>query len=361
MHLNKYKERAIKYRVDDFPSSMIPGSRLSKILELLEVSQKPLSDYSLLFLQKEGFIALHNYAKKEISYKVFLQKAEIEQPKRRNAVETKIAEDKAKLKAKQEALAAKSKETLRKAAAQRRAYENDPRTIAKRKQRELKEKYGFYFFIEPEDYKAVMTIIRKMEGNSRLSEKEIVWLTTEVREYFTPELKKCYHEHEAKYHENKFKKDKNPWSAVNASSHYRKCDVPKNSLSLLRQINFSKIRNKHLKSAICTTKGGSKRDLGEFQQAIKLATEAHSYDPKSFHPCTLLGAVNYEIGNLTEGNAWFEKAEKRGASTGSVDHELRSIYKRADKKKKEELRQHLLQLDPYRYSWVKNGGNNATS
>ena len=86
----------------------------------------------------------------------------------------------------------------------------------------------------------------------------------------------------------------------------------------------------------------------------------NSFDSKSFHPCTLLGAVNYEIGNLTEGNVWFQKAEKRGASTGSVDHELRSIYKRADKKKKENLRHHLLQLDPHRYSWVKKSYSNTT-
>ncbi len=353
MVLNKYQEIAIKYRVDDLPTSMIPGSRLAKILEHLESSKKPLTEYSLIFLQKQGFVALYHYAKKEISYGDFFKNAALEQPKRRNATETKIAEEKAKQETKRKDLAAKSKATQLKAVAQRRAYKNDPRTIAKRNERELKEKYGLYFFIEPEDYKIVMTIIRKVEGNSRLSEKEILWLTTEGSEYFTPELKECYHKYEAKHHEKKFKKDKNAWSAVNASSHYRKCDLPKNSLLLLGQINFTNIRNKHLKSAICTTKGGSMRDLGEFKVTLKLATEAHSYDPKSFHPCTLLGAVNYEIGNFSEGNVWFEKAEKRGASTRSVDHELRSIYKRADKKKKEQLKQHLLKLDPRRYSWAK--------
>ena len=353
MSQNKYQEIAIKYRVDDLPGSMIPGSRLAKILESLEVSKSSITEYSLIYLQKQGLLALFHYAKKEISYSEFLKKSKFEQPERRYATEAKLAKEKAEQEEKRKALAAKSKASLLKAAARKRAYENDPRTIAKRKQIELKQKYGFDFFIEQEDYKKVMNIIRRVDGNLRLSENDIVWLTTQGREYFTPELKKCYHKHEAKHHENKYKKDKNAWSAVNASSHYRKCDLPKNSLSLLGQINFSKIRNKHLKSAICTTKGGSMRDLGEFQQALKLATEAYSHDSKSFHPCTLLGAVNYEIGNLVEGNIWFQKAEKRGASTGSVDHELRSIYKRADKRKKENLRKHLLQLDPNRYSWVK--------
>jgi hypothetical protein len=353
MSQNKFKEIAIKYRVDDLPGSMIPGGRLAKILEHLESSENSITDNSLMFLQKQGLLALFHYAKKEISYSEFLKQSQIELPKRLHAAEAKVANAKAEKEEKRKALAALSEATMLKDAERRRVYENHPRTIAKRKQTELKEKYGLGFFIEQEDYAKVMHIIRIVDGHLRLSENDIVWLTTEGEGYFTPELKRCYHKHEAEYHEKKYKKDKNTWSAVNASSHYRKCDLPENSLSLLDPINFSNIRDKHLKSAICTTKGGSMRDLGKFQEALKLATEAHSYDSKSFHPCTLLGAVNYEIGNFIEGDAWFQKAETRGASTGSLDHEIRSIYKRADKKKKENLRQHLLQIDPHRYSWVK--------
>lgn len=352
MKQNKLKEIAIKYQVDDLPSSIIPGSRLANILVQLDTSENSITDYSIKFLQKLNLTALCRYAKKEISYHDFVNQAKIELPKRVLAAKTKIAKEKETKKEKKISLLAKSKATMQKVAQQRRAYENDPKIIAKRKLRELKEKYGFDFFIEKEDYAKVMYIIRKIEGNLRLSEKDIVWLTTEGEEYFTPELKRSYHKHEAEHYELKFTKDKNAWSAVNASSHYRKCELPKNSLLLLSKINFSKIRNSHLKSAICTTKGGSLRDLGELQNALKLATEAHSYDTKSFHPCTLLGAVNYEIGNFTEGVAWFKKAEKRGASKGSVDNELRSIYKRANKEKQEDLKQHLLNLDPNRYNWV---------
>jgi len=352
MSLDKYKEIATKYGVDDLASSIIPGSRLAKILDNLETSKESISEYSLEFIKNQGLTALLQYAKNEIDYSEFLKKAKLEQPERQHAFELKVARKKAEQEEKRRILAAKAKASLQKAAAQRRAYENDPRTIARRKQRELKERYGFYFFIEPEDYKKIMNIIRKVDDNGRLTESDIVWLTTQDEEYFTPELREIYHKREAIFHENKSKKGKNAWSAVNASSHYRKCDLPKRSLSLLNQITFSKIRNKHLKSAICTTKGGAMRDMGEFNQALKLATEAHSHDPKSFHPCTLLGAVNYEIGNLAEGDVWFEKAEKRGASRGSVDHELRSIYKRADNKKKEKLKKHLLAIDSYRYSWL---------
>lgn len=352
MNKNKYKEIAIKYRVDDVPSSTIPGTRLEKILENLEFSEKPITDYSLLFLQKKELLALFHYAKKEISYSEFLKQAEIELAKRQHTREIKVAKEKAEQEEKRKVPVAKSKAWMMKIAAEMQEYENDPRTIARR-QAELKEEYGLYDFIKQKDYKKVMNIIHRLDDHLRLSESNIIWLTTEGRDYFTPELKKCYHMHEAEHHEKEFKKNKNAWSAVNASSHYRKCDLSKKSLSLLSQISFSKIRNKHLKSAICTTKGGSMRDLGESKKALELGAEAHSYDPRSYHPCTLIGAVNYEIGNFSEGNIWFQKAEERGASTVSVDHELRSIYKRANKEKKETLRQHLLELDPHRYSWVK--------
>ena len=94
------------------------------------------------------------------------------------------------------------------------------------------------------------------------------------------------------------------------------------------------------------------RDLSQFDDAIQLAEQAHSIDHSSFHPCTLLGAVNYEIGNYNLGDEWFTKAIERGAKIDDVDHELRSIFTRADKSRKEELKRHLLKLDSVRYSWV---------
>lgn len=354
MFQNNYQEIALKYVVDDLPGSLIPGSRLRKILERLELSENCITEYSLSFFQKQGLIALSLYAQKKISYSDFFAQAQTEKSKRVHAAQLRIEKEKAEQEEKRRIIKAESDAYFQKEAARRRAYENDPRTIAKRKRRELKENYGFYFFIEQEDYTKVMNIISKLENHTRLSEKDILWLsTTEDGEYFTPELREAYHMIEAKYHENKFKKNKNPWSAINASSHFRKCDLPEKSITLLSQINLPKIRKKHIKSAICTTKGGAMRDIGKFQEAISLGNEAHAYDPKSFHPCTLLGAVNYELGNLAEGDLWFQKAQQRGASTDSVDHELKSIFRRANKAKKEKMRQHLLQIDPNRYNWLK--------
>lgn len=356
MHQNKYKEIATKYSVQDLSGAIIPGSRLSNILTRVDSGEKNFSEIVLNYLKQQGLLALLQYAKKEITFTEFQALAKLEQPDRRLANEAKQKEQLAQQELKRNAISAKIEERQRITKAKRKAFENTPRYKDRVKLNNLKNKYGLDFFIEVEDFSTIMNIIRKVDRKTRLSEEDIVWLTTEGEEYFTSELKEAYHKNEAKYYANKFKKSKNAWFAVNASSHYRKCYQTENSLTLLDQINLSKIRNKHQKSAICTTKGGCMRDLSNFQKAIQLAKEAHNYDTKSFHPCTLLGAVNYELGHFTEGDIWFKKAEKRGASVGSVDHELRSIFKRADKKKKEKLRQHLLNLDPYQYSWARDSG-----
>jgi Flp pilus assembly protein TadD len=188
-----------------------------------------------------------------------------------------------------------------------------------------------------------------------LTEDDIVWLTTKDYEYgyYTAELRERYHENEADFYAGEFKKHKDPWFAVNASSHYRKCDKAKTADTMLNAITVSKLKNIKLKSALCTTHGGVKRDLGKSDEALALGEQAHQLTPKDFRPCTLLGAVNMEIGNHTLGESWYEKAIERGASEKSVDDDLRSIFMRAEHGKREELRAYLLRKDPYRYSWAK--------
>jgi len=38
-----------------------------------------------------------------------------------------------------------------------------------------------------------------------------------------------------------------------------------------------------------------------------LGKEAHLLTPRDFRPCTLLGAVNVEIGNYDLGQSWYKK------------------------------------------------------
>ena len=121
---------------------------------------------------------------------------------------------------------------------------------------------------------------------------------------------------------------------------------------LTRTILYDFIPNKKLKSAFLTTFGGVKRDLGHFQAGIEMAEKAHVLLPKEFRPCTLLGALYFEIREYTTGSEWFEKAEELGAPKHNTDAEIKAIYHKADKEKKKELKNYLLSLDTKRYAWL---------
>lgn len=347
-------EMARKYLVEDLSGASIPGSRINNILKQIE-SGLPLSNFTLEYLRKNGFLALLSYVKNEISFTAFQDAAGPEQAKRRALTEARILKEDVERKQKREAFLAKVKREQERAAAKRRAYENDPRTIARREQNELRDRYDLSFYIEREHFPKLMNILRHVDRGIRLTENDIVWLTTKDDEYgyYTTELRERYHENEAEFYASEFRKRNDPWLAVNASSHYRKCKRAGAADSMLGGINLSRIKKKKLKSALSTTYGGVKRDLCKYNEALTLGELAHQLTPKDFRPCTLLGAVNMEIGNHSQGEAWYDKAVELGASEKSVDDDLRSIFMRAAPAKREELRIYLLNKDPHRYSWAK--------
>lgn len=347
-------EVARKYHVEDLSGASIPGSRITNILKQME-SGTPLSNFTLEYLSKNDFLALFRYAKNEISFSDFLKIAESEQSKRRTSAEMKAIKEETERLMKRDAFLANVKLEEERAAAKKHAYDNDPRNIAKVKQNELRDSYDLSQYIESEHFPKLMDILRRVDRGIRLNENDIVWLTIKDDEYgyYTTELRERYHENEAEFYAGEFKKSKDPWLAVNASSHYRKCQKARTADSMLSAITVSRLKNNKLKSALCTTHGGVKRDLGKHDEALALGEQAHQLTPKDFRPCTLLGAVNMEIGNHTLGESWYEKAIERGASEKSVDADLRSIFMRAEPAKREELRAYLLRKDPYRYSWAR--------
>lgn len=357
MHPNTYKETAIRYYVDDLAAALIPGSRLSNILRELELA-KQISENSKGFLQKKGLLALLAYSNKEISYPDFSKAAEIEQSDRRHFAENIALEEKTRQNLEEEARYAKWKITQKQEEAKRRAFENDPRNIAKAKQFQLREKYGLSYFIEKTEFVKLMDILRKVDKGERLSEEEVVWLSTERDEsytgYFTEELKKGFHKNEAKFYRTEFEKTKDPWFAVNASGHYRKCKQSRTAESLLISIDLHSLKNSKLKSALFTTNGGVKRDLEKWDEALNIGKLAHELTPQDFRPCTLVGAVYIETGHYELGQTWYKKAVERGYSEKSVDDELRGIFMRAEKSKRQALRAYLLSVDPERYSWTNN-------
>ncbi|CAK8723453.1 MAG: hypothetical protein CDV28_10358 [Candidatus Electronema aureum] len=357
---------ASKYRIDDLIGASIPGSRISNILKDLELNKK-LSDMTQGFLQEKGFFALLSYARNDVSYADFVRIAKLEQTARVKTAEEVAATEKARQKIEREAFLAKQETLFAKQKSDEKALfakiNNDQRNRAKERQSKLREKYGLTRYIEKDDFAKLMDILRRADKGERLSDEEVVWLSEkrygndeyyydDSDNYFTEELRRKYHENEAKFYHGEFEKNKDPWCAVNASGHYRKCDEARTAETILKTIDVSSLKNQKLKSALCTTHGGVKRDLVKWDEALSLGKQAQEYTPQDFRPCTLLGAVYMETGQYNLGHSWYEKAVERGYSKDSVDSELKGIFRRLEKSKQEAMRADLLSRDQERYRWA---------
>ncbi|MEP0831950.1 hypothetical protein NDI48_12110 [Microcoleus sp. AS-A8] len=198
------------------------------------------------------------------------------------------------------------------------------------------------------------TIMQQLEREERLDPVLVVQLIEE--DLLSPEgrIALAFHRLEAKFYEQEYQRTGNQWNLPNASSHWRKAGKPKQSLKLTENLNFDKIKENKLKSALLTTRGGAFRDIEELDKAEKCALKAIEYQPNSHHPYTLMGAICYERGKYTKGDYWFGEAIKRGASPSDQDAEIKRVVKNAkDENKRSEVVEYLLKKDPQRYSWAK--------
>ncbi len=353
MIFSNYEKTARKYFVDDFQSATLPNTMLFNILDTLEIQNKVISQAGLDFLKRKELFALHAYINKECSFDEYLSSAELEQKKRQLILEEKLLREELSEAQLQARLKKESVARQQVAIEKQRAYDNDPKNIARAKQLGLREKYNLSCFIEKPFFQRLISILQRLDKGHRLPESDIVWLNVEGKEYFTKELRSKFHESEAKFYASEFKNKKDYWLAVNASSHYRKCEQSQTADLMLDTINVPALKNIKLKSAIYTTHGGVKRDLGKSENAIVLGEKAHKLTKKDFRPCTLLGAVNMEVGNYSIGQEWYVKAIENGFSEKAMDSELKSIFIHAKEEDKDTLRKYLLKIDPDRYNWVR--------
>ncbi|SEH08022.1 hypothetical protein [Candidatus Venteria ishoeyi] len=347
--LNKYEKIAIKYLIEDLQAATLPGTTLSNVLNTLELRDKAVSNITLEFLKRRKLLALYVYAKKECSLAEYLSSAELEQKNRRLIIEKEALKEKLRQTKLKEEAAIRQQAAIEK----QRAYDNNPKNIARAKQLKLRNKYNLSYFIESHYFQNLMKILHNLDKGCRLSESEIIWLNIDGKEYFTDELRARFHNNEADFYATEFRNKKDPWLAVNASSHYRKCAKSKVADLILNTIKVSNLKNIKLKSAIYTTHGGVKRDLHKAKEAIFLGEKAHKLTMQDFRPCTLLGAVHMETGNYNIGQEWYTKAIENGFSEKSMDYELKNIFMRAKQSNKESLRNYLLKIDSERYSWVR--------
>jgi hypothetical protein len=241
----------------------------------------------------------------------------------------------------------------------------------------LKSKYDVSDYKDKLPFSPLYAILQKLEKGERIEPTDVAWLqenSTEVhqptyhyyrwpeeeeRRYEGPRLFSgkifiTYHKIEATFYEQEYQRTGNQWNLPNASSHWRKADKPRQALKLTENLNFDKIKDNKLKSALLTTRGGAFRDINELSQAEKCALKAIEYQPNSHHPYTLMGAICYERREYAKGDYWFAEAIKRGASPRDQDAEIKRVVKNAkDENKRREVVEYLLKKDPKRYAWAK--------
>ena len=354
----KPDDPAFYYCVDDLPGARIPATRLRNIFERLQQG-KPISTTALSYLKTHGLEALHLHITGCSTVDEFQKAARTEQAKRRQAAEVLRLLREAEEQARETVLQTHMKLASEQADAARRAREQDPKYIAKIKNQKLRGRYDLDVFIEKDCFAQLMDILRRVDTGKRLTDADVLWLSTEAQDYYSDALRSAFHALEAAFYAREFKKNQDHWMAVNASSHYRKCDQASTADALLSMIKIDQLKSSKIKSALCTTHGGVKRDLQRWNDAIALGEQAHGFMDMDFRPCTLLGAVHMEIGSYDLGQEWYAKGIERGASERSVDDDLRSIFLRADKAKQDEMMTYLLRIDPERYIWANKSSDYA--
>lgn len=352
MDASDVTDAASYFLVSDLPAATIPASRLRDILDKLE-DRRPLTTNQLNYLRAQGLAALGKFARGEITYETFREEAHGEQLQRKAAAEAERQAQHAAMQARIAEQEAREAAWAAQQEAVRRARESDPKYIAKQKNQALRARYGLDEFIEQDCFAQLMDILRRIDGGNRLTDEDVVWLTTKGQDYYSYELQIAHHAREAQFHAGEYERTGDPWNAVNASSHYRKCEQAGRAHELLATIPAGRQKAPKLRSAVATTHGGVMRDLKRWDEALQFGNQAHALTPNDFRPCTLLGAVNFELGNFDLGRDWYAKAVKRGASERSIDQELHSILMRADQAKRDQITAFLLREDPARYGWVR--------
>jgi hypothetical protein len=305
------------------------------------------------FLTTTGLHALNALADAKTSLEEFQAAAEQEQAARIEEASTKAAKDAAELAERAEARDAAVKATFA-------AMANDPVLRRKREAKELRQRFGVGY-IESEDYRRVMALLRQVANGQRLTVEDLAWLKTEADYCWTDELQRAWHALEAATLTKAWEHSGDPWNAVNASGHWRKAGEPERALRLTEAALARVGSSPKLRSALATTRGGAMRDLRRLDEAKALAGEAHELTPNDYRPCTLLGAVYIELGDLPTGHEWYEMAESLGAPRHAIDHELRGLLMRSSVQDQQRIREFLLRQDPERFAWLQRWPSNGST
>lgn len=214
----------------------------------------------------------------------------------------------------------------------------------------LKAKYQIVGRLAVDPFYAIML---KLEREERLDPKQVIQLIEENRLSRHGKIVTAYYRLEAISYEKEYQQTGNKWKLPSASSNWRKAGEPQNALKTTENMNWQKIQESDLKSALWVTRGAAFRDLGRLDEAENCASQAMECQPNGYQPCTLLGAICYDKSKYLEGDKWFEIAVKRGATTNDIDDEIKRIVRMTkDKDKRREVVEYLLRKNSDRYGWA---------
>jgi len=194
-------------------------------------------------------------------------------------------------------------------------------------------------------------IMLKLERQERLDPKQVIQLIEERRLSGHGKIATTHYRLEAIFYEKEYQRTGNLWNLPSASRNWRKADEPQNALKATENVNWHKVQESDLKSALWVTRGAAFRDLSRLDEAETCATQAMECQPNSHQPYTLLGAICYDRSQYEKGNKWFEMAADRGAD--DINDEIERIVRMTkDKDKRREIAEYLLNKDPGRYAWA---------
>ncbi|ENU93960.1 hypothetical protein F971_00398 [Acinetobacter vivianii] len=359
--IDDMKKDAVFYHLDDLDGATVPYSMLHRIIQKLKTLNGDFTLPEKSYLNRQGLLALKRFTETEISFNQYRKDAALEKIKRIEVgQEEKLRLDHLKElelieeKKKQEKLSRERKLKDQVEREKQRIRESDPKFIARQKEKALFKKYELEPFHIPNELRSrLLRILSLLEREQRLSDNDRIWLTSEGYEFFTGKLKNKFHRIEAEFYLQEYKVKKSNWSAINATSHLRKCQASKEAETFLENTKISVSGEKKVLSAYFTTLGGVKRDLKKTDLAIEHGIRAHEIKPKDYRPCTLLGAIYMETHNYTLGHEWYEKARERGAPENSINSELKSILFKLDQRKRSEMIENLLKKDRVVYGWLR--------
>jgi hypothetical protein len=267
------------------------------------------------------------------------------------AVERKDRVAAAQLAATEEAaVAGRQKAQLAAASA---AFFDDPAYQRRQATKDLRRRFDVGH-IEREHYPKVMRALHALAKGQRLPLEEVAWLQTEAEDCWTPAVAAAWHLTEAEYLSGEYRSTADPWGAINASSHWRKGGRPEAAVALTEDALAANTRSSpKVRSALLTTRGAALRAINRHTEARVSGEQAHMLAPEDYRPCTLLGAIHIEQGELTEGHAWFVKAEQRGAAKAMIDNNIKALLSRMPEERRRRLQSCLLERDPERFAWLR--------